>query len=1481
MALTISLNRRMHEFDDAPVVASVATLGQFRNIIGNFLGANPGPLTQLHLTTLGLQISPLIPSLQQSQILGEHIVHLERCVQGEMVPRETLEGVYQLAGAIHGFHMHAQTVPLGQSVGFVRTIDPRPSMRRVTMPPEGLTMPPSLRLERPDAPITYPKQGENREITVVFVDIVGFTPLGEMLSHDEVFPVLNEILEEIEEAVESEGGEVPGNWGDAGITLFGSRRGENHARAAIRACLKAERAIVEWNKNARRNGMPELRTRFGVNTGESAVGYLGGKRRKVRTAIGRNVNIAARLEPLAFFEREGGVKEFGILVSAQTLRRAGSFFVTEPAGVRSLKGVTEAIETHRVLHEAPPSLVPRGAFQTTFIGRQQEFTQLQNGYRDCCENNNSRCFVVKGDAGEGKSRLGDRFIRALGQDVTILIAQGEDREALIPYEAIATALSAFAGIEPGEAPERAREKVKYVTQTASASDQDVAKDLERRMPYLWQLLNIPYKNDSSAQIQEELVERPKEFWEQVLRTVEILLDQLSNKGPLVLVVEDLHWVDAGSLGFLKRLLKTFHDRRFFVIGLSRPHFLDEAADFLQEIKGDVIPLTHLSEDQLRKIVLEVLPTPDAKAAQDEYRKMVDRLILLSGHNPYLITEMASAVRNGMVIEQDHESKSWQFISNKHGVSKVVPLPSGAMGFLQAKIDLLGEVHKEALRLAAVIGGEVSRDDLVGLVRELTVTTEGKSLLSPETERRLLEEPNAVLKEMGTEKIIIVSEEVSGRFQFPHALLRETAYEQIWRNTRAEIHLAMVRYLKSNRPTELATIASHLASGGHKDEASQYYYNASERGSQADPEGSIEYYRKGYEQASEPRLKLRLLRGWDEALYMSGRYQEQERIYQLSLPLLEMLPLIDHAGTHYRRSRALNKLFKFDEAIPELQTALRIIADISPQSSLEKTEMLKLKASALLQIGLTYGEIGRAEDALRVYQEGYEAASEAGDYLNVGRGLWGLVDGANKVGKYSGILQRCQLAYESLVKINDRRRCVGLMAECSRAYLQLGDYSSAEVTLKRAQEIAKELRGLASTVGEIPPLMGRALTLAGRSSEAILLLSSLQIPDKYNNLFRLVYLAFAYLDDNQLQAAREESEKAIELATETKNPSMLAVARMLVAQVLMREGKLSQALSSNLLALDIFNEGKVTADLDAEILLTQAVILDKLGKSEDAWEYIERAKQILVQRSKTIDDEKTRASFLGGIKVNRDIIKLWQVLDVSRHSEPGRRAEIRGYLEQLEFYHSSAVPGALRDLIDQTLNTPNEIISTVDHEITHEHGSHEPAEVGALVIDGTLASVFDFVSKSEIELDVNPGDIEEFRAEDISFRLLRDHMKALRGLADWEIGSPLIRGKIAVALSRRGKMREILDGEVASHNGSVVIELKRSKESSFISQDGEVFDFKKRKRPKGHEFGTLRFTFVPRDIDKAVVVMEMGKALYSRNVRNFLAAFRGAYNSRRK
>src|SRR6185436_3504511 len=134
----------------------------------------------------------------------------------------------------------------------------------------------------------------------------------------------------------------------------------------------------------------------------------------------------------------------------------------------------------------------------------------------------------------------------------------------------------------------------------------------------------------------------------------------------------------------------------------------------------------------------------------------------------------------------------------------------------------------------------------------------------------------------------------------------------------EIHLAMARHLKSSRPTELAAIASHLAGGGHREEASQYYYDASEHGCQADPEGSIEYYRKGYEQATDPRLKLKLLRGWDEALYTSGKCEEQEKIYQLSLPLLDSLPLIDRAGTHYRRSRALNKLYKFDEAIVELQ-----------------------------------------------------------------------------------------------------------------------------------------------------------------------------------------------------------------------------------------------------------------------------------------------------------------------------------------------------------------------------------------------------------------------------------------------------------------------------------------------------------------------------------------------------------------------------------
>jgi len=1377
----------------------------------------------------------------------------------------------------------------GSSERFRRLTGPaRPSTRPTSMPPshraDALASVGSNgsihRLpEMVDLSLGYPTRGENREISVAFVDVVGFTPLGEMLSHDEVFPVLNSVLEELEEAVESEGGEVPANWGDALIALFGSRRGENHARAAIRACLKMERALVEWNRSSRQGDMPILLTRFGIDTGEVAIGYLGGKRRKVRTAIGRHVNIAARLESIAFVEKENGIKEFGIFASARTLRSAGPFFASEPMGLKSLKGVAEPIETHRIHHEAPPSLIPRGAFQTTFIGRQYEFSQLKRDFSDCCENSRSSFVIIKGEAGEGKSRLGDRFIRELGQNATLLLAQGEDREALIHYEAIASALSALAGLEPGEDPERARNKVKYVTQTAAASDQDVAKDLERRLPFLWQLLNIPYKANTSDQAFAELLERPHEFWEQVLQTVEILFDQLSKKQPLVLVVEDLHWVDPGSLGFIKRLLTRFEEQRFFVLGLSRPAFVNQASDFINETEAKVISLEPLSDEQLRKIVGEIIPTSGSLA---EEQKVVGQIIHLSGGNPYLITEIATEVLNGMIIEQDQSSKTWQFISTTRGMRKVVPLPSGAMGFLQAKIDLLGETHKEVLRLAAVLGGEFTSEDLTGLANTIINSGEENSLLSLETGTMLAQEPRSILNEMVAEKVIIPMDE-RGRYQFPHALLRETAYEQIWKKTRAEIHLAMARYLKERRPGELATIASHLASGGHREEASQYYYRVSEKGCQADPEGSIEYYRKGYEQASDPRLKLRLLRGWDEALYTSGKCDEQEKIYQLSLPLLESLPPIDRAGTHYRRARALNKLFRFDEAILELQETLRIISDLSPQSPSETTEMLKLKASALLQIGLTYGEIGRAEDALAVYEEGYKAAAEAGDFLNMGRGLWGLVDGSNKIGRYSGVLERASKAYESLVAIRDQRRLIGLLAEWSRSYLQLGDYNNAESTLRKAQEIAGGLQGAALSVGEVVPLMGKTLTLLGRNIEAIRLLQSFQNPNKSNYLLKLVYLSFAYLNHGQLEAAKAEAEKAITLAVETKNQSMEAAARMVVAKVLLKEGKTSEALTANIPALSIFTDGQVTADLDLEILDTHATILDRLGRLEEAWKHIERAKNILAERSRTIDAERDRVNFLGRIDTNRAIVKLWQVLSVAREIESSKQAEIRAYLDQLDFYHFPSVPNGLQNIIGKALEMPGEIVSSDDHEITHRSKAHEAAEVGAVLVDGPLTSIFAFISNSEIELDVNPGELEEFHAEQINFKLLRDIEKTLWGLADWNIGSPLIRGKIALAVSRRGrKMREILEGEVTSKDGSVVIELRRSPKSSFVTQEGEVIDFSqsKRKRPKEMEFGTLRFTFVPQDIGQTVVVMEMGKALYSRNVQNFLRAFFNAYRSRR-
>src|SRR5262249_1524800 len=150
------------------------------------------------------------------------------------------------------------------------------------------------------------------------------------------------------------------------------------------------------------------------------------------------------------------------------------------------------------------------------------------------------------------------------------------------------------------------------------------------------------------------------------------------------------------------------------------------------------------------------------------------------------------------------------------------------------------------------------------------------------------------------------------YQFPHALLRETAYEQIFREDRMVMHKARALDLMHRKPQDLAIIASHFEHGQDRESAKTYYHKAAEAVVIGDTESAVRFFRKAYNLADQPSEKIKILRGWSESIHYGGRYAEHKEVHELSLSMLDKLPLVDRVGVHLRSSRFLRRELRYSE-----------------------------------------------------------------------------------------------------------------------------------------------------------------------------------------------------------------------------------------------------------------------------------------------------------------------------------------------------------------------------------------------------------------------------------------------------------------------------------------------------------------------------------------------------------------------------------------
>ena len=589
--------------------------------------------------------------------------------------------------------------------------------------------------------------GEMKQVTVLFCDIVNSTPLTERLGPEGMRDLVHSFLETGLGEVQRYGGAAPQFTGDGFMALFGAPlTHEDHVRRALLAALAIQRALREGVESADPD-RSELAVRIGIHTGPVVFGPIADNLPMEYTVIGDTANVAARLEQAA----EPGT----ILVSEVIRLLAEGYARVEPVGPLILRGKAEPISAYRLLgvsHRRSGLRESPSSRTAVFVNRESELAILNNFLRQV-ENGHGQAVGLVGEPGIGKSRLLAEFRRQVTDGrVTWVEARCLSYGTAIPYLLVLDLLRSNCGILETDEPDTVADKV-------GAGLREVGMDPDQDAPVLFHLLEIKDVAGSPT------LSNPEAIKDKAFETFRQLAVKGSQQRPLILVIEDLHWVDKISEEFLEFLAENVRDDRVLLLATYRPGY---RPPWIDKSYAGQTPLQPLSRDHSIQMVRSVL------RAEHLIDLVTQEIVAKADGNPLFLEQLALHAEEARDLRSD------------------LMVPNTIHDVVMARIDRLPNETKRLLQTAAVIGREFS-------LRLLSAVWPGDG--SVEDQLRELSRLEFLYERAETEGVIYV---------FRHALTQETAYGSLLERHRRAYHGAVGQALEELYSSRIEEVAELLA-----------------------------------------------------------------------------------------------------------------------------------------------------------------------------------------------------------------------------------------------------------------------------------------------------------------------------------------------------------------------------------------------------------------------------------------------------------------------------------------------------------------------------------------------------------------------------------------------------------------------------------------------------------------------------------------------
>jgi class 3 adenylate cyclase/predicted ATPase len=627
---------------------------------------------------------------------------------------------------------------------------------------------------------------ERRQLTVLFCDLVDSTALASRLDPEDLRTVVQAYQATCAEIIQRFDGHIAQHLGDGLLVYFGYPQAhEDDVRRAVQSGLGMVEAIRTLNTRLEPAHGVRLAVRLGIHTGLVVVGAIGSGGRQEQLALGETPNIAARLQGLA--------EPDTVVISEATAHLIHGYFVYQPLGAPALKGVTQPLQVYRVMQASGAQtrldvVPPRGL--TPLVGRDEEVALLERRW-DQATARRGQVVLLSGEAGIGKSRL----VQVLKEHIaptphTRVEWRGSpyhQQSALYPVIDQLQRLVRGGHEVPPDEPLRTLE----AALTASGMG------LSATVPLLAALLSLPL-SDAYA----PLTLTPQRQRQHTLETLLAWLRTAAQQQPVLLMVEDLHWVDPSTLELLSLLIEQCAQWRLCLVLTARPEF---HPPWSMVAHFTALTLRRFAPAEIERLVTYVVGEKAFPPA------VLEEIVRKTDGVPLFVEELTKVVLESVLL-QEHEDRY-----DLTGPLPPLAIPATLHDALRARLDRLATA-KLVAQLGAVIGRTFAYD-LMQAVAPLDAATL-QAALAQLVEAELVAQRG--LPPQAT-------------YTFKHALIQDTAYQSLLRSTRQQVHQRIAQALETQFPDRVETqpelLAQHYTEGGLAAPAVHYWQRAGERAGQ--------------------------------------------------------------------------------------------------------------------------------------------------------------------------------------------------------------------------------------------------------------------------------------------------------------------------------------------------------------------------------------------------------------------------------------------------------------------------------------------------------------------------------------------------------------------------------------------------------------------------------------------------------------------------